>query len=103
TTIDSSKLDALVSRAVGDLSAGYGGIMISQGHQLGLFEAMAGAGTLTAREVGQRANCAERYVLESHKSQVAGGYFDYHPIFQAYELVPEPALVLCDAGERAVL
>lgn len=96
TTIDSSKLDALVSRAVGDLSAGYGGIMISLGHQLGLFKAMAGAGPLTAREVAQRANCAERYVLEWLNSQVAGGYLDYHPISQTYELSPEQALVLAD-------
>ncbi|WP_366555485.1 class I SAM-dependent methyltransferase [Aquibaculum sediminis] len=96
TTIDSTKLDALVSRAVGDLSSGYGGVMISLGHQLGLFKAMAGAGPVTARELAIRADCAERYVLEWLNSQVAGGYLDYHKISDSYEMTPEQALVLAD-------
>ncbi len=31
STIDSAKLDTLLSRVVGDLSAGYGGVMVSLG------------------------------------------------------------------------
>ena len=48
--MDQAKLDALIGRAVGDLSAGYGGVMVSLGHRLGLYKAMAGAGPLTSRE-----------------------------------------------------
>ncbi|TIR44100.1 MAG: SAM-dependent methyltransferase, partial [Mesorhizobium sp.] len=47
--IDPAKLDALVARAIGDISAGYGGVMISLGHRLGLYKAMAGLGPLSAR------------------------------------------------------
>ena len=32
-SIDQAKLDAFVVRAVGDLSAGYGGVMMSLGNQ----------------------------------------------------------------------
>ncbi|TIO90146.1 MAG: SAM-dependent methyltransferase, partial [Mesorhizobium sp.] len=60
--IDPAKLDALVARAIGDISAGYGGVMISLGHRLGLYKAMAGLGPLSARARAGRAGCAERYV-----------------------------------------
>lgn len=43
-TIDTAKLDALVARVLGDLSAGYGGVMVGLGHRLGLYKAMAEAG-----------------------------------------------------------
>ncbi len=94
--IDPAKLDAFLARAVGDLSAGYGGVMASLGNRLGLYKAMAGAGPLSAREVASRAKCAERYVREWLNSQVAGGYVVYHAISDTYELTPERAFVLAD-------
>ncbi|WEX86755.1 class I SAM-dependent methyltransferase [Sinorhizobium garamanticum] len=94
--IDQAKLDALVSRAVGDLSAGYGGVMVSLGNRLGLYKAMAGAGPLTSSELAARAGCAERYVREWLGSQVAGGYVTYHASSGTYELSPEQALVLAE-------
>ena len=53
-TIDEGKLNAFLARAVGDLSAGYFGVMVSLGDKLGLYRAMAGAGPLTPREVAAR-------------------------------------------------
>jgi SAM-dependent methyltransferase len=94
--IDQAKLDALVGRAVNDLSAGYGGVMVSLGNRLGLYKAMAGAGPLSAREIARRADCAERYVREWVNSQVAGGYVSYHAVSDTYELTPEQAFVLAD-------
>ncbi|HZC13133.1 MAG TPA: class I SAM-dependent methyltransferase [Thermoleophilaceae bacterium] len=94
--IDPGKLDALLARAVGDLSAGYGGVMVSLGNRLGLYKAMAGAGPLSSRELASRAGCAERYVREWLGAQVAGGYVDYHAISDTYELTPEQAFVLAD-------
>ena len=94
--IDRSKLDAMLARAVSDLSAGYGGVMVSIGNRLGLYKALAGAGPLTSRELASRANCAERYVREWLGSQVAGGYVTYHAISDTYELTPEQAFVLAD-------
>ncbi len=94
--IDSAKLDALLGRVVGDLSASYGGVMVSLGNRLGLYKAMAGAGPLTARELATRAKCAERYVREWLNSQAAGGYVVYHAISDTYEMTPEQAFVLAD-------
>jgi 2-polyprenyl-3-methyl-5-hydroxy-6-metoxy-1,4-benzoquinol methylase len=94
--IDAQKLDSLVDLALRDLSAGYGGVMISLGHKLGLYRAMAGQGPLSSAEVARRSECAERYVREWLNAQVAGGYVTYHPSSESYELTPEQALVLAD-------
>jgi len=94
--IDQTKLDALLARALGDLSAGYGGVMISIGNKLGLFKAMAGAGPISSGELAARTGCAERYVREWLNAQAAGGYVDYHAVSDTYELSPEQALVLAD-------
>ncbi|MDX2201372.1 MAG: class I SAM-dependent methyltransferase [Hyphomicrobiaceae bacterium] len=95
-TPDPHKLDALVGRLFADLSAGYGGVMVSLGDKLGLYRAMAGAGPLSSQEVARRSHCSERYVREWLNSQVAGGYVDYHPLSKSYELTPEQAAVLAD-------
>lgn len=94
--IDEHKLGKFVERAVADLSAGYGGVMISLGNKLGLYKAMAGAGPLNSAEVAKRSGCAERYVREWLNAQAAGEYVIYHPSSSTYELTPEQAMVLAD-------
>ncbi len=94
--IDQGKLDAFVTRAIGDLTVGYTGVMVALGSRLGLYKAMAGAGPLSAKEVAKRAGCAERYVREWLNAQAAGGYVGYHAVSETYELSPEHAMVLVD-------
>ena len=94
--IDATVLDALVGKAVSDLAAGYGGVMIDIGRRLGLYQAMAGKGPVTSQEVARAAGCAERYVREWLNGQAAGGYVLYHPISRSYELTPEQAVVFAD-------
>jgi len=48
-TINQQKLDTLVGRLIGEISAGYGGVMVALGDRLGLYKAMAGAGPLSHR------------------------------------------------------
>ncbi len=96
TAIDQTKLDAFITKAINDLAGVYGGMMLSLGHKLGLYKALAGAGPTSARELATRAGCAERYVLEWLNAQAAGGYLDYHAASDTYELSPEHALVLAD-------
>ncbi len=77
--------------------------MVSLGRQLGLYEALAGAGPLSSHEVASRAGCAERYVREWLNSQVAGGYMAYHPSSHTYELPVEQAMVLADKESWAYI
>jgi ubiquinone/menaquinone biosynthesis C-methylase UbiE len=94
--IDQEKLETFFGRALTDLSAGYGGVMVSLGMKLGLYKAMAGAGPLSSSELALRSHCFERYVREWLNSQVAGGYVTYHAVSETYELTPEQAMVLAD-------
>lgn len=94
--IDQARLEAFAMRAIGDLTTGYTGIMVSLGHKLGLYKAMAGAGPLSAKEVAKRARCGERYVREWLNAQAACGYLGYHARSDTYELSPEQAMVLAD-------
>ena len=67
-TIDQTKLESFVNRAVGDLASAYGGVMVSLGHKLGLYKTLAGAGPTRAEELAARTGCTERYVREWLKS-----------------------------------
>lgn len=57
--IDQTKLQSFVTRAVGDLSAAYGGFMVSLGSKLGLYKAMSGAGPISSKELAGRTGCAD--------------------------------------------
>jgi SAM-dependent methyltransferase len=96
SVIDQAKLEAFAMRAIGDLTAGYTGVMVSLGSKLGLYKAMAYAGPLSAKELAARADCAERYVREWLNAQAAGGYLGYHAVSDTYELAPEQAQVLAE-------
>jgi SAM-dependent methyltransferase len=101
--IDQTKLESFITKAIGDLSAGYAGVMVSLGSKLGLYKAMAGAGPISSKELAGRAGCAERYVQEWLNAQAAGGYVLYHPVSNTYELSPEQAIVLADEESPAYI
>jgi SAM-dependent methyltransferase len=94
--IDQTALNDVFNRALSDLSGAYGGLMVSLGNKLGLYQAMSGAGPISPRELAARTGCTERYVSEWLNSQAAGGYVLYHPSTSTYELSPEQAMVLAD-------
>ena len=101
--VDQTKLEAFLSQVFGDLAACYGGVMVSLGDRLGLYQTLNGAGPLTAVEVAERSDCAERYVLEWLNSQATAGYLDYDPQAATYELPPEHAAVLADPDSPILL
>jgi SAM-dependent methyltransferase len=70
--------------------------MVSIGSKLGLYQAMAYASPVSAKELAARSGCAERYVREWLNAQAASGYVGYHAASDTYELSPEQASVLAD-------
>jgi SAM-dependent methyltransferase len=101
--LDMDKLQAFSMRTIADVAAGYTGVMVSLGHKLGLYRALAGAGPLSAAEVARRSGCAGRYVREWLDAQVASGYLDHHAGSGTYELSPEHAMVLADEDSPAFI
>jgi SAM-dependent methyltransferase len=99
--MDEAKYEAFLGQVFGDLAACYGGVMLSLGDRLGLYDCLNGAGPLTAAEVAERSGCAERYVLEWLNSQVAAGYLEYAD--GRYLLPPEHAAVLADRDSATLL
>jgi SAM-dependent methyltransferase len=94
--VDEKKLNEFVEKVVGELAAGYGGVMTLLGYKLGLYKTMAHAGPLDSSEIAKRAGCGERYVREWLNSQAAAGYLVYHATSATYELTPEQSMVLAE-------
>ncbi len=103
TAIDQNRLNDFLGIMVSDLAAATSAVLVIIGHKLGLYEAMAGAGPLTAAEVAERAGCAERYVREWLNNQAAGGYVTYEPKSGKYLLPPEQAYALADSTSPVFL
>jgi SAM-dependent methyltransferase len=93
--VSEERLNAFLGKAVGDLGAAIGAVLLSIGDELGLYRELA-KGPLTPQELAQRTGTAERYVREWLAAQAAGGYVDYDPGGAKYFLNAEQALCLAD-------
>src|SRR5438046_6912595 len=104
TPIDETKMMEFVGRAVDDVGAVLGGAMVVIGDKLGLYRAMAGAGSLTPAELAARTGTAERYVREWLSAQAARGYVSYDGIGDGdglFSLPDEHAVPLTDETSAA--
>ncbi|HEX4213469.1 MAG TPA: class I SAM-dependent methyltransferase [Candidatus Dormibacteraeota bacterium] len=99
--INQDRLNAFLGQAIGELGATVNAGLIVIGDRLGLYKAMAGAGPLTSAELADRTGTAERYVREWLNAQAAGGFVEYDPPTNRYELPPEHALALADENSPA--
>lgn len=94
--MNEAKLETFVNQVLTDMAASMSGVMTNIGHKLGLYQAMAGAGSMTPTQLAQKTNTHERYVLEWLNNQAAGGYITYDPSQRTYELSDEHAMVLAN-------
>ena len=78
-SVDLDKLNQFVFRAVDEVGATLNAALVVMGDKLGLYRAMAGAGSLTPVELARRTGASERYVREWLNAQAAGGYVEYDP------------------------
>lgn len=88
-TIDEQKVHALLGRVVGDLGGMLTSSMVFIGDQLGLYAAIAEAGTVTSAGLAERTGTAERYVRDWLVNQAASGYIEYDAATGKYSLSPE--------------
>ena len=64
-------------QALDDLGATLNTALVVAGDRLGLYDALAGAGPLSPRELADRTDTHERYVREWLHAQAAGGYLTH--------------------------
>jgi SAM-dependent methyltransferase len=103
TAIDERKLNELLGRAVVDFGAVSIAPLVLIGDRLGLYRALAEAGPMTSRELGDYTETHERYVREWLNAQAASGYVDYDPVGERYRLSPEQALAFAEEGSPAFI
>jgi len=94
--INEDKMHAFLGKVVGDFGAALSSSLAYIGTKLGLYRAIADAGTVTPSELAERTGTVERYVREWLVNQAAGGYVEYDPAGGRYSLSPEQAVALTD-------
>ena len=95
-TIDEAKLGEFMGRMIGNMTGGALCFAVWLGDELGLYQALAGAGPITVDEVATKSACNARLVREWLDGQAAGGLVDYDATRDVYELSPEATMALAD-------
>ncbi|MGH3886130.1 MAG: class I SAM-dependent methyltransferase [Pseudonocardiaceae bacterium] len=106
--MDHNKVEEFLGRAVSEMATVEAAATAYLGDQLGLYQALAGAGPMTSDELAECTGTQERLVREWCHAQVAGGYLDYDsnggdPAVATFELPPEHAAVLADPDSPVYL
>jgi SAM-dependent methyltransferase len=65
------------------------GVMVFVGDRLGLYRAIAEAGTVTSAELAEKTGTAERYIRDWLVNQAASGYVEYDATTGRYSMSPE--------------
>ncbi len=94
--IDEEKLKAFIGKVIEDFGAALSSGLVYIGVKLGLYKALAEAGSLTPNELAKRTNTVERYVREWLINQASGGYVRYDSKSGRYSLPPEQTVALTD-------
>jgi len=92
--VDEQKLQEFMGAFLGDLGGATTVLMVCLGEELGLYEAMDGAGPLTPAALADCAGCNVRLVQEWLDQQASAGYVLYDPAAGTYELPAEQAMAL---------
>lgn len=88
------KAEAFAERIGGMLDSGAAATMISVGHRLGLFDALAGRAPETSEQIAEATKLNERYLREWLAAMVMAGVIEYAPDGGTYRLPAEHAACL---------
>jgi ubiquinone/menaquinone biosynthesis C-methylase UbiE len=91
--VDSDKLNNLVGKMLGDLGGAFSVPTVRIGLRLGLFDALAQGGPMTAGELAAKTGLTPRYVREWALAQAANGYAEYDAAGDRFSLSPEQAMI----------
>jgi len=92
--VDEAKLGEFMGSLLGDMGGVSTVAMVCVGDELGLYEAMDGAGPMNAEALSAATNCNSRLVQEWLDQQASAGYVVFDASSGDYELPPEQAMAL---------
>jgi 2-polyprenyl-3-methyl-5-hydroxy-6-metoxy-1,4-benzoquinol methylase len=94
--INEEKMNAFIGKVVGDFGAALSSSLVYIGQKLGLYKALAQAGSVTPAELAQQTSTNERYIREWLINQAASGYVEYDAASGRFSLTAEQAVALTD-------
>jgi SAM-dependent methyltransferase len=97
-SFDQARSEAFAGRIMDVLNGAGTTLMMSIGHQVGLFETMAGLPPSTSQQIAEAAGLNERYVREWLGAMLTGGVVDSDPTDGTYTLPAEHAAWLTRAA-----
>jgi SAM-dependent methyltransferase len=101
--LDATKLEEFFGKVSADQAAAYNAILVYLGDRLGLWRALASAGTATIEELAERTGITQRYVQEWLAAQAANGYVTYDAATHTFTLPSEYAAVLAEEESPTAL
>ena len=96
--LDMAKVGAFGKQLGGYLNGAAAALMISIGHKVGLFDAMAGLSPSSSQQIADAAELDERYVREWLGAMTAAGIVKYDSNRDVYRLPAEHAVLLTKAA-----
>ncbi len=96
--MDQARVDAFAGRMTDILNSSALALMISIGHQTGLFDTMSNLPPSTSQQIAQAADLNERYVREWLASMTTGCVVNHDPAAGTYRLPAEHASFLTRAA-----
>ncbi|HSG06597.1 MAG TPA: methyltransferase domain-containing protein [Nitrospiria bacterium] len=102
-SVNEAKLHEFLGKMVTELGAAANATLVLVGDKLGLYRAIAEAGSVSSRELAERTGTSERYVREWLSAQAASGYVDYDKEKERFSLSPEQKLAFADENSPVLL
>ncbi|PSL01804.1 ubiquinone/menaquinone biosynthesis C-methylase UbiE [Haloactinopolyspora alba] len=96
--LDQEKVEAFAGRMLTTFTDACAALMISIGHQTGLFDVLAGTGPATSEQIARAAGVNERYVREWLGAMTTAKIVDHDPDEGTYRLPAEHAASLTRAA-----
>ncbi|HYL57995.1 MAG TPA: methyltransferase domain-containing protein [Candidatus Acidoferrales bacterium] len=92
--LDWSVIKKFSAQVSGDIGSAMLGAMSYIGDRLGIFRALADAGSVTSAGLAERTGLSERYLREWLSAMAAAGYVNYDVAAKTYAMPAEHAMVL---------
>ena len=94
--MEEKKVEACVDRLFNEMNAGMSCLNLYVGHRLGLFQALADAGSATSHDISHSTGYVERYVREWLECMKAGRYLTHDSDSEILSLPEEHTAALLD-------